>query len=283
MKEKITIVVDSGTDITPELIGGLDIVSLPLRITIDNKSYIDRVDITSKEVFAALDTSKVMSSLPSGEDIIGEFEKLKASGTTHIVAITISSGLSGTNNVIRTLSEQIEGLTVHVVDTLNISLGAGLLALEAGKWIKEGLSFDEVVRKVEANRLNSTVFFTVGSLEYLQKGGRIGLVAGTVANVLNIKPVISCNEEGIYYTVTKIRGYGRAIHRMIDTAAEFAKTSDSYRVVIMNADTKEDLNAIKEYAHSVLPKATSIEIQPISPALGIHTGPEAIGIAIYRY
>lgn len=283
MKEKITIVVDSGTDITPELIGDLDIVSLPLRITIDNKSYIDRVDITSKEVFAALDTSKVMSSLPSGEDIIGEFEKLKASGTTHIVAITISSGLSGTNNVIRTLSEQIEGLTVHVVDTLNISLGAGLLALEAGKWIKEGLSFDEVVRKVEANRLNSTVFFTVGSLEYLQKGGRIGLVAGTVANVLNIKPVISCNEEGIYYTVTKIRGYGRAIHRMIDTAAEFTKTSDSYRVVIMNADTKEDLNAIKEYAHSVLPKATSIEIQPISPALGIHTGPEALGIAIYRY
>lgn len=281
--KKITIVVDSGSDITPELIGDLDIVSLPLRITIDGKGYTDRVDITSREVFDALDTSEVMSSLPSGEDILGEFETLKKNGTTDVLVITISSGLSGTHNVIQTLSKQVEGLNIQVIDTLNISLGAGLLALEAAKWVQEGIAFDDLVKKVEEKRLNSTVFFTVGSLEYLRKGGRIGLVAGTVANVLNIKPVISCNSEGIYYTVTKIRGYMRAIHKMIDTAAEFASTSDSYRVVIMNADTKEDLVAIKEYAQKVLPKATSIEIQPISPALGIHTGPEALGIAIYRY
>ena len=111
----------------------------------------------------------------------------------------------------RNLSNAVDGLEVYVFDTKNISLGSGLLALHAAEMVKDGATFSEIVSSLESKLNDSEVFFTVGSLDYLLKGGRIGLVAGTVANVLNIKPIISCNDEGVYYTVSKVRGYGRVI------------------------------------------------------------------------
>lgn len=277
--EKIAIVVDSGSDVSAKLAEGLDIFSLPLRITVDGKEYTDGVDITQAEIFDVLDDSEVTTSLPSGEDILEGFEKLKADGYTHVIAVTISSGLSGTHNVIRTLSESVEGLTFFVLDTKNISLGSGLLALKAAELVKEGKSFDEIVASMENYKSMSKVFFTVGTLDYLIRGGRIGLVAGTVANVLNIKPIISCNEEGVYHTVSKVRGYSRVIKKMIDTAAEFVKGKD-YRVYFVNANSQEDLEAVNAYAKAQFGRTEDIEFVNITPALAIHTGPEALGIAV---
>ena len=223
--EKIAVVVDSGSDVNENLAKGLDIFSLPLRISIDGKEYTDGIDITAQEVFDVLDSAKVTTSLPTGEDIINTFEKLKREGYTHIIAVAISSGLSGTFNVMRNLSNAVDGLEVYVFDTKNISLGSGLLALHAAEMVKDGATFSEIVSSLESKLNDSEVFFTVGSLDYLLKGGRIGLVAGTVANVLNIKPIISCNDEGVYYTVSKARGYGRVIKKMVDAAAKDRKST----------------------------------------------------------
>ncbi|AMC92860.1 hypothetical protein AOC36_02325 [Erysipelothrix larvae] len=281
--EKIAILVDSGSDISEKLKEGMDVYSLPLRVTIDNNSYTDGLDITSKQVYQALDTSKVTSSLPSGEDIERQLHELKEQGYTHIIAILISSGLSGTYNVVRLLSEKEVGLTVAVYDTKNISLGCGFIALETARYVKEGHSFDEALAFVDDALKRGKVYFTVGNLEYLQRGGRIGLVAGTVANVLNIKPVISCNEDGIYYTITKVRGFKRSIQKMIDVAAHDLGDSKHYRVTLINADTSENLEAILNYAKERFPYATSVEFTDLSPTLGIHTGPEAVGIGTYRF
>lgn len=280
--EKIAVVVDSGSDVSAQISEDLDIYSLPLRINIDGKEYTDRVDISAKEIFEVLDHSKVTTSLPTGEDIVATFEDLKAKGYTHVIAIAISSGLSGTFNVIRNLSDAVEGLEVFVLDTKNISLGSGFLGLRAAELVKEGKSFDEIVSYLKNNLDASKVYFTVGTLDYLIRGGRIGLVAGTVANVLNIKPVISCNPEGIYHTVAKVRGYGRVIKRMIDTAAEFVKDHGSYKVYMLNASTKENIDDILNYAKEAFNQTDMIEMVNITPALGIHTGPEALGIAVMK-
>lgn len=280
--EKIAIVVDSGSDVSEKIAEGLDIYSLPLRIYVDGDEFTDGVDITSDEIFAVLDDKKVTTSLPTGEDILGEFEKIKAMGYTHVIAIAISSGLSGTFNVIRNLSESMEGLEFFVLDTKNISLGSGFLALYAAELVKEGKGFDEIVSILKNSINQSKVFFTVGTLDYLIKGGRIGMVAGTVANVLNIKPIISCNEEGIYHTVAKVRGYSRVIKRMIDTAADFVKDSPKYKVMLVNAASKENLEEVKAYALSKFQSLKDIEIVNITPALAIHTGPEALGVAVMK-
>ena len=280
--EKIAVVVDSGSDVSAPIAKDLDIYSLPLRINIDGKEYTDNVDISAKEIFEVLDHSKVTTSLPTGEDIIATFEDLKAKGYTHVIAIAISSGLSGTYNVIRNLSESVDGLEIFVLDTKNISLGSGFLGLQAAELVKEGKSFSEIVDYLQNNLENSKVFFTVGTLDYLIRGGRIGLVAGTVANVLNIKPVISCNYEGVYHTVAKVRGYGRVIKRMIDAAAEFVQDHGKYKVYMLNANSNENLDEILNYAKSAFNRSEAVEMVDITPALGIHTGPEALGIAVMK-
>ncbi len=283
MNEKIAVIVDSGSDINTHQQKQYNIYSLPLRIMIEDKEYIDGVDISREELFSQIDTENISTSLPSGEDILKTFEGLKEEGYTKAIAITISSGLSGTHNVIRNLTQDIDGLETFVLDTKNISLASGYLAIEAAKMIEKGQSFEEIKTSLQNSLHKSKVFFTVGTLDYLIKGGRIGLVAGTVANALNIKPIIACNDEGIYHTVAKTRGYKRVLKNMIKEAHKFLEDSKDYSVTILNANTEEDLDELKAFAQKHLEHASSIEVSNITPALAIHTGPEAIGIAVYRH
>lgn len=279
MNEKIAVVVDSGANLNNHLVDGTTIESIPLRINVDGKDYTDGVDIDLDGVFAVLDTSKVTTSLPSGADILGQFEAIKSKGYTHLIVVTISSGLSGTHNVIKNLSEEVDGLTIHVLDTKNISVGAGLYALDVYRLVQEGKSFQEIIDSAESIEKRSKVFFTIGTLEYLKRGGRIGLVAGTVADVLNIKPIITCNDEGIYHTVKKVRGFSRALRGMVDQAAEFAQGKPC-RLVLLDAQFKESREELMEYTRSKFENIISLDMVKVSPALGIHVGPVASGIGV---
>ena len=162
----------------------------------------------------------------------------------------------------------------------NISMASGFSSLEALEMIEKGLSFADIISKVNERLTLKKVFFTVDKLLYLKRGGRIGLVAATVAELLKIKPVISCNEDGIYYTLKKERGYQRAINQLIVQVIEFVKDSKSYDVALLNSDSKLDLKAIQADLKSKLPNIRNFSLSTITPALAIHTGPEALGIAV---
>lgn len=280
MSEKIAIVVDSGSDVNKKFKDQYNIKSLPLRINIEGKEYIDGVDIEMAEVLRRLEETKVTTSLPSGQDIVDALEALKNEGYTHVIVVTISSGLSGTYNAIRNISNDIDGLTVSVFDTKNISLGSGHLAIRAAQNVEKGMSFDDVVNDLHASINKSKVFFTVGSLDYLIRGGRIGHVAGTVANILNIKPIISCNEEGIYHTVDKVRGERRVIKKMIEACISFAENASTSKIELLTANPETNYDELKVSLKEAIPSLTEIGITVISPALAIHTGPEVLGISI---
>ncbi len=304
MKEKICVVVDSGSDLSKELIQDLDIVSLPLRIIIDNKEFIDNETITREEIFATLTGNyqnltqeqrnnisskelientplKITTSLPTPADILETYNRLKEEGYTHIIAVTISSGLSGTYNTMTLLKDDVEDMVIETIDTKNISLASGYIALEAAQRVKNGESFTNIIEACHKAIKKSKVFFTVGSLDYLRRGGRIGLVASSAANLLNIKPIISCNDEGIYYTVKKGRGYRKVISQMIDLAAEYIGEVKKFRLEIVNADSKENLEEIINDIKRKIPLVSDVKIVNITPALAIHTGPEALGITMF--
>ena len=280
--EKTAIVVDSATDITENLGKGHKIFQIPLQINIDGESFIAGKNIIGEEVFVAMETKNVSSSLPTGQDILDVFDEIKKEGYTHAIVITITSAMSGTHNVIKHITEEIEGLEIALVDTLRISLGAGYVALKAEEMVQEGFSFKEIVDYIEKNKFAANVYFTLQSLDNLIKGGRIGTVAGSVASVLNIKPIISVNDEGVYYTAGKTRGYPRVIYRTIDKAHEFVKDLNKYRVVLLHADSKEDFSKILEYAKEKFDKAEEILIERISPALSVHSGREGFGVGVSR-
>lgn len=280
MSEKIAVVVDSGSDVNQKFKDKYNIKSLPLRINIDGIEYTDGVDIQMSEVLKKLEETKVTTSLPSGQDIVDALEALREEGYTHVIVVTISSGLSGTYNAIRNISNDIEGLTVSVFDTKNISLGSGHLAIRAALNVENGMSFDDVVTDLNESINKSKVFFTVGSLDYLIRGGRIGHVAGTVANILNIKPIISCNEEGIYHTVDKVRGERRVIKKMVSACASFAENATTSKIELLTANPETNYDELITTIKEAIPSLTDIGITTISPALAIHTGPEVLGISI---
>jgi DegV family protein with EDD domain len=276
---KIAILADSGSDIST-VKSGAPLYILPLRIIIDGKEFIDKKEITLKEVLSQIDDKKVSTSLPSPKDIESTFDQIKKDGFTHVICIPISKGLSGTMNVIRTIAEDYKGLVIQFIDTKNISMASGYSSLEALEMIKAGKDFDTIINTINERLTKKKVFFTVDKLVYLKRGGRIGLVSATVADLLKIKPVITCNDEGVYYTVKKQRGYQKAVAQLIAEVQEFVGDSKSYDVALMNSDTQLDLDQFTKKIKDALPNINEFTISNITPALAIHTGPEALGIAV---
>ena len=279
MIEKIAVLADSGSDIS-QTKPGQPLFVLPLRIVIDGKEYVDKVDISLKEVLSKLDDSKITTSLPSQNDIQNTLDEIKKQGFTHVICIPISKGLSGTMNIIRQIAEDYKGLVIEIIDTKNISMASGYSSLDALEMIEQNKSFKEIIEQVNERLTNKKVFFTVDKLQYLKRGGRIGLVVATVAELLKIKPVITCNENGIYYTVKKERGYQRAVNQLVEKVAEFTKNQKSYDITILNSDSQLDLKAFENQIKTSCPNIRNLAISTITPALAIHTGPEAIGIAV---
>lgn len=279
MTEKIAILADSGSDLNLND-KALPLFLLPLRIIIDGKEYIDKKEISLNEVLSKLDESKITTSLPSPKDILDTFDHIKKEGYTHLICIPISKGLSGTMNIVSQLAQDYEGLTIEIIDTKNISMASGFSSVEALEMISKKMSFADIVKRINERLTMKKVFFTVDKLTYLKRGGRIGLVAATVADLLKIKPVISCNDDGIYYTIKKERGYQRAINQLIAQVKEFVQSYASYDVSLLNSRTALDLDVIIENIKSALPNIRNFTLSTITPALAIHTGPEALGIAV---
>lgn len=277
---KIAIITDSGCDLSNEQIQEHNINVLPLRIIYKDREYIDRVNITPDEVYNSLKLEVPSTSLPSMEEIDNLFIKLKNDGYTHIIAILISSGLSGTYNSVRLVSENHPEIQSHIFDSLSLSLGTGAIVLECAKMIANGKDFYEIIDALPLFRKRIRVYYVLETLQYLIKGGRIGKVSGTIGELLNLKPIISVNEEGIYYTHSKVRGRKQSISKLIDIARatlqqEKAKIWTLHGGAI--EECKELYNSVSE-----LPNITELSFGNISPALGVHTGPGLLAIIIMK-
>ncbi|MGI6200317.1 MAG: DegV family protein [Christensenellales bacterium] len=281
-QDRIAILVDSGCDVPPAVIEQYPIYVLPLKINFTDGEYRDGVDITAEQVYERLPVEIPKTSLPSGSEIIDILDRIKADGYEKVLVVTISSGLSGTFNSIRLALESYEGLESYLFDTRNISIGGGILAIEAARCIAEGISWAELTATLPQWRSRSKVFFCVKTLEYLQKGGRIGLITALLGNALNLKPIISCNEEGIYYSVAKCLGRKASVRKMLELAQEFAQGAKRVRIALMHGSAAEEAAALIPELEKRIPHG-EISVQgQISPSLGVHTGPGLIGVGILR-
>lgn len=278
--QKIALLVDSGIDIPKKTREQYNMYSVSLKIIYQEREYSDGVDISAEEVYSRLSQEIPKTSLPSTEEILQKFDEIKSDGYEKVLIVTLSSGLSGTFNLISMLAKEYEGLEIAVIDTRNISIGGGFNAIQAAKYIEQGMEFDELKERVQKEITNSKVFFCIDTLEYLQKGGRIGLVMSTLGTVLNLKPIISCNEEGVYYNVAKVRGRKKSLEKMKELAVEFAEKGKRYNVALLNGYAKEEAEHMKEDLKKALPGMKDFIEGQISPALGVHTGPGLVGIGI---
>ncbi|EOS7902630.1 DegV family protein [Enterococcus hirae] len=280
MKNKVAILVDSGTDVPQELIEKYQMYVIPLKIIYKDRVYTDKVDITPEENYQRLPQEIPGTSLPDGETITKIFEQIKQDGYEKILAVTISSGLSGTYNIVRLIAQQQEELEAYVLDTKNIGIGAGFSAIQAAKWLEEGMEWSLLIERLNELVKQTKVFFNVATLEYLQKGGRIGLVASILGTALKLNPIISCNDEGIYYTVGKARGRKKSLDRTVSYVKERVGTAKVFNLAVAHGDAKEEATEMMARLKEEFPQAQQIYFGQISPALVVHTGPGLLGVGV---
>ncbi len=277
--DKIAFISDTTCDLSNEMIADNNIHLLPFRIIYKDREYLDRVNITAREVYDNMVHEIPTSSMPSMQDIEDMFTKLKNEGYTHVIAVTLSTGLSGIYNAIRVVSENYPELETYICDSKSISIGEGAIILECTKLYAQGKSFDEIVKEIPNIMKRIHLFFVVPTLEYLKKGGRIGKVAGTIAELLDIKPIITVDDEGKYTTYAKVRGRKQSLAKLTDIAKNMLQKTRCTVYLGHGAayeDTERVYNIISKF-ENILSIHLSGDISPVS---GVHSGPGLVGLVL---
>ena len=277
---KVAILVDSCNDISEELTQKYGFYTMPLVINYKDRSYKDRVDITPQEVYDSFKVEIPKTSLPLRSDIDALLDQIKADGYDNIIASIISSGLSGTYQSMHLIADDRDDLNIEVINTLNIGIGSGFVGIYAAELLEQGLDFDTVVDKTREAVSNSSVIFGLETLEYLMKGGRIGKVSGILGSALKIKPIISCNTDGIYDTIAKVRGRKQSINKMMEIARAKVGNHKNYYIALCHGDALDEMLQMKEELKDLISNAKIYSEGQISPVLGVHTGPGLLGIVV---
>ena len=281
-RQKICILVDSGCDVPQKLREAYDIRVLPLKIIYPEGEYLDQVNITAQQVYDRFPGEIPHTSLPDGGTVEAALAKARADGYEKALIVCISSGLSGTCGLVRLTCQEYTGLETFVLDTRNISFGSGFFAVLAARWIEAGMDWETLIRELPRRLENSKVFFCVDTLEYLRKGGRLGLVAAIVGTALKLKPIISCNADGVYYIAGKALGRAKSLARMLEMAVAFGRTGDSPQVSLLNGDAPREAEALTPQLLAATGCEALLAQGQISPALVVHTGPGLVGIHVFR-
>ena len=281
MDNKIAILTDSCSDVPGDLLEKYHIYQISLSINYKDKSYRDRIDITPEEVYENLGNEIPHTSLPSIGEINEVIEQIISDGFNQIIIPVLSSGLSGTYKTIQMACDGFKNIKTAVIDTKNIALGSGFFSIYAAQLVEKHIGFDEIVKKLEDKVNNSHIYYSLQTLHYLVKGGRIGRVEGMFGSLLQIKPIISCDKDGIYYTVAKVRGRKQSINKMIGLVQDKIKDKKNYYLTICHGYAQEEADKIKNLMQPYIDKATIYMEGQISPALGVHTGPGLVGIGYF--
>ena len=278
--DKIALVTDSSSDLQKEIIEKYNIQTIPLKIIYSDREYNDGVDISPEEVYERFDQEIPKTSMPSQTDIMKVFDRLREEGYKKILSIHLSCNLSGTVDVVRMISKQYDDLEIEVIDSKSVSIGVGMLVHEAARLISQRIPMVEIKDALNKAKDKINVFYCVPVLDYLRKGGRIGLVAATLGTIMDLKPIISVNKDGRYYTCAKVRGRKKSLEKLVEIAMDIMKDK-KVSVSVYHGAAKEEALKIKEYFAS-LPNVQEIFFGQISPAMVVHTGPGLVGLAIHE-
>ena len=274
---KTAILTDSSCDLSDEQLERYNIRMISLRIICQNAEYRDRIELDQDQIYNIMDDELPKTSLPLPEDIHAIYTQLVEDGYTDVIHLCISSGLSGTWNMVRILVEEYtDKLNIRVIDSKTLSSGLGMMVLAAARALEAGAEPDMAVQAAQAVRDTQLAMFVIRTLEYLRKGGRIGLVEGVLGSLLQIKPIVFVNDDGIYETLAKARGYKAAVETMIQEAVKrFGKTKIDLSVV--HGHAQEEAQTLMERLKQALNVAGEC-ITAVSPVLAIHTGRGLLGI-----
>ncbi|NJP36396.1 DegV family protein [Alkalicoccus luteus] len=275
----VKIVTDSTADIPKEWTDKLNIEVVPLKVHFGEESFEDGVTLTSDEFYSKLATADKIptTSQPTPAQFEEIYKRLLENGDT-VISIHLSAKLSGTFQAASIAKDSIEASDrLHVIDSKRASYAIGLIVVEAAELAASGADSEEILTRIETLLEDTTVFFMVDTLEYLQKNGRIGKASALMGSLLKIKPILSLTNEGEVYPFEKVRGSKKAGQRI---RAEFLRRFNGkpLHVGISHAMAEDEAKAFMESMKEQFDIQQEV-ITSIGPVIGTHVGPGTISIS----
>ena len=231
----------------------------------------------ASEVYRRFPQEIPHTSTPVMQDFYNVVEELKTEGYENVLGVFISSNLSSTCQTAKMVLDEHPELNSFVLDTKNISIGAGLLAMWAAVQLEQGVSFEEVCQKLPAKVADSKVFFYMDTLEYLRKGGRISNVTAIVGTVLNIKPLLKGDEEGRIVAFGKVRGRKHSVEAIAERYDQLVDHPEEQLVCIAHAACEKDADYLISLLNKNHPPKEILKVC-YEPVTGSHVGPGALAL-----
>lgn len=281
--QKIALLTDSCADIAPELAEKYHIFVVPLRILCADGEYLDGVNIRGADIYQRLKAGELpQTSLPAAEEIEKLLTRIVEEGYDGVIAVMLSGGLSGTFNLLRLVAEECRGkLEVRAFDSVSGSLGLGMTVLQLAEDIRSGMGWEELTeRRVPQLIQGSFPFFSVDTLEYLQKGGRIGKVTATAGMLLQIKPILTFAPDGQLTSVAKVRGRHQVIDKLVALTVQRCGEHKRYNLAVANGGAPEEMAQVKEKLTAALPNYDHIWEGEIDGTLSVYIGDGILGAAV---
>lgn len=281
---RVAIVTDSVSQLGREAARRLGITIVPVRLILGDEELRDGIDITPAELYRRMREDKVLPRTSGAS--VGEYQRVFAgllrAGARGIVYLALSGRLSMGYGAARDAAEllrcEFPDRRIEVIDTRTAASAEGFIALRAARLAAAGRPVDEIVATALAMRRRVGLVATVGTLEYLVRGGRVGHLAGALGSLLQVKPLLTIQEDGSAALLARVRTNGAALEQMIEYVA--AKTAGSPRVqlAVMQADAGQEALRLRRLAESRWPSA-EIVFTDFTPVMGAHTGPGLVGLA----
>ena len=280
--EKIAIVMDSTAYLPGELTKELNIRTVYLNIVIDGNSYKEVIDMPLDKYYDYLkdpNNSFPTTSQPAIGEVVSCLEKLKEEGYTDVIAIALSSGISGTFSSYSVADLMVDGINVYPFDSEVACHPEGYYAIKAAMLIKEGKNSKEIMAALDEMKKVSKAYFMADDLSHLQRSGRLNGAQAMVGNLLQVKPLLHF-EDKVIVPFQKIRTYKKVVLRIYELFDEFYRQhkDENISVCILHVDALEKAEEIKNYMKEVYPNV-NVEIDAITPVVSTHLGIGAIGFA----
>ncbi len=278
---KTQIVTDTGADLTNTMLNGRTIEVLPMDIDIDGKIRKSSLEIDLFQMYQDMRNKSVYkTSQVSLDAFLSCFDKYAAQGIP-VLYIGLSSGLSGTISTAYLAADEIKqkypNAEIYIVDSKCATVGYGRSVVDAYDMVEENIPIEEIVQKIEYETAHTEHLFTVSTLEYLVRGGRLSAASAAIAGTLQIKPILNINEQGKLVAKEKIRGDKKIKQRMADLLLELSQGLEDQTLYILHGD---DETAADELINVILQKMRPAKIikEMVGCTIGAHSGPGTLGI-----
>jgi DegV family protein with EDD domain len=272
----IGVVTDSTADLSPDVQERFGLGMVPLIVNWDGQTFRDKLDLTTHDFYKRLRTSKTLpkTGAPSVAAFETEFRR-QLSDHGSVISINLAAKLSATYDVARRAAESIDPEHIRVVDSTSVSVGMGWLAEMAATLGRQGVDLPTIVERLEEAKTRLRIFAVVETLEFLQRGGRIGRAAALAGTLLSVKPILSVR-DGEVAPLERVRTMGGALRRIV----ELVKASGPIeRLGVVEADAAANAAEVERMLRDHYPDLT-IDRGELGPVVGTHGGPGVIGVGV---